>query len=187
LYTRRTWPQQNKLKTFSIELYTTRDNATINKLIKLVSCIPICLCVYIHLHSNFEKLFHCFRIEVETSVQLNPDNNRFHQVASWVLYVAICFKATFNETQKQFSALFMELDNKWVIEICSNTCDTYLLLIFYKSFYAFDRFKLRDVYFSLWGNLLVHLYLRFQVSDLHKFGLVGKALARRWFLAHVCP
>jgi hypothetical protein len=58
---------------------------------------------------------------------------------------------------------------------------------FYKPFYAFDRFKLRDVYFSLWGNRLVHSYLRFQATDFHKFGLVGKALAYRWFLAHVWP
>jgi hypothetical protein len=33
----------------------------------------------------------------------------------------------------------------------------------------------------------VHSYLRFKATHLHKFGLVGKALARRWFLAHVCP
>jgi hypothetical protein len=59
--------------------------------------------------------------------------------------------------------------------------------IFYKPFYVFDRFKLRDVYFSLWGNLLVHSYLRFQATNLHKFGLVGKALAYRWFLTYVWP
>jgi hypothetical protein len=55
---------------------------------------------------------------------------------------------------------------------------------YYKPFYyAFDRFKLRDVYFSLWGNLLV----RFQATELHKFGLVWKALAHRWFLTYVWP
>jgi hypothetical protein len=43
---------------------------------------------------------------------------------------------------------------------------------FYKPFYAFDRFKLRDVYFSLWGNLVVHSYLRFQATDLHNIGLI---------------
>jgi hypothetical protein len=57
----------------------------------------------------------------------------------------------------------------------------------YKPFYVFDRFKLRDVYFSLWGNLLVHSYLRFQATDLHTFRLVGKALAHKWFLTYVWP
>jgi hypothetical protein len=33
----------------------------------------------------------------------------------------------------------------------------------------------------------VHAYLRFQTTDLHKFGLVGKALAYRWFLTYVWP
>jgi hypothetical protein len=55
--------------------------------------------------------------------------NRY--LASWVLYVAICFKAKlFRRHKKQFSALFLELDNKWMIEICSNTCDTHLLFVF---------------------------------------------------------
>jgi hypothetical protein len=58
---------------------------------------------------------------------------------------------------------------------------------FYKPFYVFDRFKLRDVYFSLYGNFVVHLDLQFQVTDLHIFGLFGKALACRWFLAHLRP
>jgi hypothetical protein len=58
---------------------------------------------------------------------------------------------------------------------------------YYKPFYAFDRFKRRDVYFSLWGNLLVHSYLRFQATDFHIFRLVGKALACKWFLAQLKP
>jgi hypothetical protein len=65
-----------------------------------------------------------------------------------------------------------QLNEKWFLEHIF-----YYYYYYYKPFYAFDRFKLRDVYFSLWGNL------RFQATDLHKFGLVGKVLARRWFLA----
>jgi hypothetical protein len=48
----------------------------------------------------------------------------------------------------------------------------------YKPFYAFDRFKLRDVYFSLWGNLVVNSYLRFQATDLHNIGLIWKMPVR---------
>jgi hypothetical protein len=40
---------------------------------------------------------------------------------------------------------------------------------FYKPFYVFDRFKLREA------------------TDLHKFGLVGKGLSRRWFLSYFGP
>jgi hypothetical protein len=54
-------------------------------------------------------------------------------------------------------------------------------LHFYKPFYAFDRFMLRDVYFSLWGNLVVHSYLRFQATDLHNIGLVWKMPVRSGF------
>jgi hypothetical protein len=39
-------------------------------------------------------------------------------------------KQLFRRHYKQFSALFLELDNKWMIEICSNTCDTHLLPVF---------------------------------------------------------
>jgi hypothetical protein len=44
-----------------------------------------------------------------------------------------------------------------------------------------------EKYTSLWDNLLVHSYLRFQATDFHKFGLVWKALAHRWFLTYVWP
>jgi hypothetical protein len=39
-------------------------------------------------------------------------------------------KQLFRRHKKQFSALFLELDYKWMIEIYSNTCYTHLLLVF---------------------------------------------------------
>jgi hypothetical protein len=41
-------------------------------------------------------------------------------------------KQLFRRHKKQFSDLFLELDNKFMIGICSNTCDTHLLLYFWQ-------------------------------------------------------
>jgi hypothetical protein len=48
-----------------------------------------------------------------------------HDLASWVLYVAI------NTHKKQLSDFFVELYNTWMVDICPNTCDTHLLLVFW--------------------------------------------------------
>ena len=50
--------------------------------------------------------------------------------------------------------------------------------IFYKPFYVFDRYKLRDEYFSS-CRFDVSTYLGFRVSDLHTFGVIGKVLGGR--------
>jgi hypothetical protein len=90
----------------------------------------------------------------------------------WIFFIQIGLDSIFSSgaVDKLFSK-FQEIPPKL------NTFKK--LRLFYKPFYVFDRFKLRDVYFSLWGNLLVHSYLRFQATDLHKFGLVGNALAHK--------
>jgi hypothetical protein len=83
---------------------------------------------------------------------------------------------------------YKNLKTKNFTSVFQENCSTKITLFhFYKPFYVFDWFKLRDVFFSLWGNLLVHSDLRFQATDLHKFGLVGKVLASRWFWAYVWP
>jgi hypothetical protein len=49
--------------------------------------------------------------------------------------IVICgyphLRQLFRRHKKLFSNLFLELDNKWTIETCSNTCDTHLLLVFW--------------------------------------------------------
>jgi hypothetical protein len=59
---------------------------------------------------------------------------------------AICgyphLKQLFRRHKKQFSDLFLELDNKLMIEICSNTCDTHLLLVFFD----WNRAKNHSIY-----------------------------------------
>jgi hypothetical protein len=75
----------------------------------------------IHLISSSKnKSKNCFC--VSWKVGLDEDSH----IATWVLYVAILIRH-----KKQFSDLFLDLDNEWMIEICSNTCDTHLLLVFY--------------------------------------------------------
>jgi hypothetical protein len=41
-----------------------------------------------------------------------------------------------------------------------------------------------EIYIFHFEAISLSLYLRFQATDLHKLGLVGKVLARRWFLAY---
>jgi hypothetical protein len=51
----------------------------------------------------------------------------------------------------------------------------------YKPLYFFDRFSLGMNIFHFEAVLLSALKPRFQATDLQKFGLIGKALARIWF------
>jgi hypothetical protein len=85
-----------------------------------------------------------------------------------------------NESSGSRNRLALRISKKFIHVV-------FYISTFYKPFYVFDRFTLRDVYFSLWGNIFVPSYFRFQATDLHKFGLVGKALAHTWFLTFICP
>jgi hypothetical protein len=47
-----------------------------------------------------------------------------------IIYVQTYFDQLFRGHKKQFSDQFLELNNKWMIEIGSNTCDTHISIFF---------------------------------------------------------